>query len=1037
MSLVQRDSAWARLEAALDACRRGTTGVVLVEGAVGCGKTELLTVLSDEAGRGGANVLRAAGTPSLRDEPYAVVRRLVADLPDGLLPAEPPPVPATPGGHRARPARPGPELPRSGAVLPGGVRIPGQRSAPDAGQPQPDPEPDSTGPGTSAPSSTGEPHLVAVDGTSTGEPQPADEEGTFAAPGDPGGYVAAPFTAEEFGCALRALAEQAPLVVCVDDLRYVDARSLGYLLHAVRTLRGTALLLVLADVPQERAEQAPARTELLRHPSYARIAIGRLDEAGTAALLSRHAGRAATPELTARLQHTTGGNPLLLRALLTEPTAPEPEHGGPFTEAVLTCLHRGGTRFRRLATVLAVLDAEATVENAARVARLTPSATARTMDVLDRAGLTRAGRLRHPAITAAVLDATPGRERGELHSRAAQVLQEGGGHADVVARHLLAAAGDDGLRSEPPVGDWPLRVLCEAAKHALVSADDCVHAAACLQLARTLCTDEHAGLDVDLRRAGVVWRLHPGAAEAHLRAPLAALREGALSPARTGRLARLLVAQGRMEEAAEALGHLTGLGAAPREDPLRELFALPPAPRPADAPAASPAASGTATPGGTGTAVAGGTAPVAATQAAADEMRDGRELPARSAAALRAAAALWTHPGAEGDEQAVERLLKGTPLAHNTFEPIVQAVRTLVHLDRPDRAALWCRRLSAAAGDSAPAWRAVFGTVHAEGLLRLGDLAGAEREAAAAADTIADRGGLFLFAPVAALATALTGMGRYEEATRRLQTPAPDELFSSVHALTYLRARGHYYMATHRYRAALGEFLDVGRLAHRWSLDRPRQIPWRTDAAEALLQLGERRRAERFVVEQLGMPDARGPRVRGVSLRLRAATAELHQRPKLLTAAVDELRRCGDRIELARALSDLGRALRLTGEDSRAGIVTRRAWQLAAECRAVPLCEQISPGQSGRGRQDEEPPAAPQRPEPAPSRTEQLSEAERRVAALAGYGYTNREISARLYITVSTVEQHLTRAYRKLKITRRQDLPMELQLDLVEDVFQR
>jgi DNA-binding NarL/FixJ family response regulator len=32
----------------------------------------------------------------------------------------------------------------------------------------------------------------------------------------------------------------------------------------------------------------------------------------------------------------------------------------------------------------------------------------------------------------------------------------------------------------------------------------------------------------------------------------------------------------------------------------------------------------------------------------------------------------------------------------------------------------------------------------------------------------------------------------------------------------------------------------------------------------------------------------------------------------------------------------------------------------------------------------------------------------------------------KLYITVSTVEQHLTRVYRKLNITRRQDLPADL-----------
>jgi RNA polymerase sigma factor (sigma-70 family) len=52
-----------------------------------------------------------------------------------------------------------------------------------------------------------------------------------------------------------------------------------------------------------------------------------------------------------------------------------------------------------------------------------------------------------------------------------------------------------------------------------------------------------------------------------------------------------------------------------------------------------------------------------------------------------------------------------------------------------------------------------------------------------------------------------------------------------------------------------------------------------------------------------------------------------------------------------------------------------------------------------------------------------LSEAERRVAALAADGFTNRQIARRLHVTASTVEQHLTRVYRKLEIRRRTDLP--------------
>ncbi|MFI0982701.1 AAA family ATPase [Streptomyces sp. NPDC021093] len=59
---------------------------------------------------------------------------------------------------------------------------------------------------------------------------------------------------------------------------------------------------------------------------------------------------------------------------------------------------------------------------------------------------------------------------------------------------------------------------------------------------------------------------------------------------------------------------------------------------------------------------------------------------------------------------------------------------------------------------------------------------------------------------------------------------------------------------------------------------------------------------------------------------------------------------------------------------------------------------------------------------PAGSPVARLSAAERRVAVLAADGCTNRAIAARLYVTPSTVEQHLTRIYRKLRVTSRDGL---------------
>jgi hypothetical protein len=49
-------------------------------------------------------------------------------------------------------------------------------------------------------------------------------------------------------------------------------------------------------------------------------------------------------------------------------------------------------------------------------------------------------------------------------------------------------------------------------------------------------------------------------------------------------------------------------------------------------------------------------------------------------------------------------------------------------------------------------------------------------------------------------------------------------------------------------------------------------------------------------------------------------------------------------------------------------------------------------------------------------------------AALAARGDSNRQIARTVFITVSTVEQYLTRVYRKIDVDRRTDLPAEFRL---------
>src|SRR5262249_3683274 len=71
-------------------------------------------------------------------------------------------------------------------------------------------------------------------------------------------------------------------------------------------------------------------------------------------------------------------------------------------------------------------------------------------------------------------------------------------------------------------------------------------------------------------------------------------------------------------------------------------------------------------------------------------------------------------------------------------------------------------------------------------------------------------------------------------------------------------------------------------------------------------------------------------------------------------------------------------------------------------------------------------------PELARDQAAKLTDAERRVPVLAARGLTNNQIAGRLYVTVSTVEQHLTRVYRKLRVECRDHLPSRLFVEAVE-----
>lgn len=115
-------------------------------------------------------------------------------------------------------------------------------------------------------------------------------------------------------------------------------------------------------------------------------------------------------------------------------------------------------------------------------------------------------------------------------------------------------------------------------------------------------------------------------------------------------------------------------------------------------------------------------------------------------------------------------------------------------------------------------------------------------------------------------------------------------------------------------------------------------------------------------------------------------------------------------------------ALRSLGELDAARAVSWRAAQEAKFCRST------AGGSVPPDRAAPAPVARPGGGEPDRGEAPVLSDAEGRVALLAARGFSNRDISEQLFITVSTVEQHLTRVYRKLGVSGRRALPELLPL---------
>jgi len=809
----------------------------------------------------------------------------------------------------------------------------------------------------------------------------------------PGGDEADALSPAHAGVARRVCAavlepaNHRPVVIAVDDVQFADGPSLQVLLYLIRRIRDAQVLVILGERAHPYSTRPLFRAELTRYPHH-HIHLAPLSYEGVAELVTTQLGEAAAAGLAPTFHALTGGNPLLVRALVADQqrmggTDGQLRVGTGFAQAVLDCLHRWETRMLDVARGAAVLGDDAAPDLLAQLLGARLDSVVQGLDSLIEAGLLVTARFRHEAAEVAVLDDIPLRERARLHSRSAELLYQRGAAPSTVARHIVAA--------DQAAGPWVVTVLREAGQQALAD-DDMEFAARCLKLALRANPKGRDLAIITTMLATVEWRANPSAAALRL-APLRdALADRVLTGREVAAVIRCHLWRGDLAEAGQALSAL----AESRE--------------PADARIVAEHLLACQLIYGT----RWGTLP----GAPARPVDDGDPAGDDADPWTRAATTLATMPyrGTRDDVvNSARYILQSSRLSDSTLEVVMTALQALTNADEPDVAAYWCEMLlDEAARRGAATWQALLNGVRADIALARGEVATAAESARTALDLLpVPSWGVFAGLPLSTLVSAATAMGRREEAAAALQRIAPEAMFHTVFGARYLHARGHHHLETDQVLAAFSDFQRCGDLMRERDLDVPDLVPWRSDLALAHLRLGHRDTARKLVAEQLERLGGFGSRVRGVTLRVLAECSDLRQRPALLREAVDHLQRSGDRLELARAMVSLSNVHHELGEFGRARMMAYQARQEAKLCDI-----EVSLLVGGRAEED-----AQQESERIES---VLSDAEQRVATLAAMGHTNREISQRLFITSSTVEQHLTRVYRKLNVAGRKDLPAEL-----------
>jgi DNA-binding CsgD family transcriptional regulator/tetratricopeptide (TPR) repeat protein len=809
------------------------------------------------------------------------------------------------------------------------------------------------------------------------------------------------------------LAAVGPLCVVVDDAHLADAASLRYLAFLLTRLEELDAALVVATRPREAGTDAELLAAVTTDPAADVILLPPLTRQAVVQLVESTLAGVPDPIFVDACLRATRGTPFLIRVLveaLSEggiaPTAEAAHHverigARTVGRSIRLRLRRMPEHAGRLARALAILE-QSDLLQATRLAGLGEAEAAEATELLTSAGILESGRpltFIHPIVCRGIYSELSSVERAQGHHHAARLLAEQPGAHERVAKHLLV--------SEPAGDSWVVEQLVQAAsaagKHGAPESQAVLLRRA---LAEPPPPGDRSALLLDLGMA----EASAGLADwsEHLQQAVDAAPNAAAAASAATVLALALSRAQRFAEAVDVLDR-----AASSLDARNSELAL-----------ALEAAA----------VVAGMNDPMTASSVAFRRERlreraaDDPEAPSELLAAAALISILTNEPAEVGADLATRALLAAERApARSQGRPwfsfatwFSQTTLSLLWAERYEQVWPLLDASIAEARAIGDGSRLAVGLAHRGWLaLRRGDLRAAEgdtRTALAAAELPAPT--MYRLLNAGVLVKTLVDQGEFDAAEQVLAPLEAETESGSITAGVLRLARGRLRVEQGRAAEGLDDFLAVGVPLTRALITCPSYLPWRSDAALAQRALGQDESARRLADEELQLAETFGtPRALGVAKRAVGVVTGGDRGELLLREAVVAFERGDARLERARALADLGALFRRRNRRTEARELLREALDAAYHAGARPLAEQAETELRATG-------ARPRRVHL--TGLDSLTASERRIAELASQGLTNREIAQMLFITVRTVEGHLTSVFRKLRVDSRDELPAAL-----------